>query len=61
VISSFNALNERNDVGALWENFLFIERMKRAEYRRIAANILFWRTWDGQEVIERDNYLGFVL
>ena len=50
VISSFNALGERDDVGALWENFLFIERLKRMEYSGVRANVFFWRTWDGQEV-----------
>jgi len=50
VISNFNAIAFRNDVGPLWENFLFMERMKKRHYLRISANIFFWRTWGGQEI-----------
>ncbi|MEW5813846.1 MAG: ATP-binding protein [Spirochaetota bacterium] len=50
LISNFTSLNLRDDVGALWENFLFIERMKKCSYNRIYANIFFWRTWDRQEI-----------
>ncbi|MEE8441351.1 MAG: ATP-binding protein, partial [Spirochaetia bacterium] len=50
VISNFNRIDERDDIGILWENFLFVERMKRTEYKRTPGNIFFWRTWDGQEV-----------
>jgi len=34
----------------LWENFLFIERMKKLEYSSIFANSFFWRTWDQKEI-----------
>jgi hypothetical protein len=50
----------RNDQGMLWENFLFIERMKTREYLRIHANNYFWRTYDQKEidmVEERDGKL----
>ena len=50
VISNFNSLNLRNDIGALWENFVFIERLKRNEYLRKYANRYFWRTYDRQEI-----------
>lgn len=50
VISQFNDLNERGDVGALWENFLFIERLKKTSYRGIHANHYFWRTYDQKEI-----------
>lgn len=50
MISNFNPLSLRDDVGALWESFLFVERIKRLTYRREAANHFFWRTWDGQEI-----------
>jgi len=50
VISNFNRIGERDDIGILWENFLFVERMKRNEHTRTSGNIFFWRTWDGQEV-----------
>lgn len=50
VISQFNCLSERNDVGALWENYLFIERLKKRSYHNIHANHYFWRTYEGQEI-----------
>lgn len=50
VIKNFNDLDTRNDVGALWENFIIAERIKKQEYRQIYANNYFWRTWDGQEI-----------
>lgn len=50
VISNFNGLDLRDDIGALWENFLVIERLKRNSYREIFSNNYFWRTWDQKEV-----------
>ncbi len=50
VISNFNKLEMRNDIGQLWENFLFMERMKKRVYSGIIANIYFWRTWDQKEI-----------
>lgn len=60
VIFNFNELALRNDVGALWENFIFMERLKKREYKGIYANAYFWRTWERQEidlVEERDGKL----
>lgn len=60
VISNFNGLELRNDVGGLWENFLFMERLKKRSYKNIPANVYFWRTWDQKEidlVEERDGAL----
>ncbi len=50
VISNFNKLELRNDAGMLWENFLFIERLKKKTYQSIYANNYFWRTWDQKEI-----------
>lgn len=50
IISNFNDLILRDDVGRLWENFLVGERLKKQAYQRIYANNYFWRTWDQQEV-----------
>ncbi|OGY87339.1 MAG: hypothetical protein A2233_01400 [Candidatus Kerfeldbacteria bacterium RIFOXYA2_FULL_38_24] len=50
LIGNFNFLNSRNDIGQLWENFLFIERMKKREYLGLYANYYFWRTWSQQEI-----------
>ena len=50
VINNFNYFNMRNDVGMLWENFLFMERIKKQQYHRIHANNFFWRTYDQKEI-----------
>jgi hypothetical protein len=50
LISNFNKLEDRNDVGQLWENFLIIERMKRNEYKSFSTNYYFWRTYEQQEI-----------
>ncbi len=41
----------RNDIGSLWENFLFMERVKKQNIKKIYSNNYFWRTWD-QKVID---------
>lgn len=50
VIKQFSTLELRNDVGALWENFLMAERQKVLEYNRIATNRFFWRNHAQQEI-----------
>jgi predicted AAA+ superfamily ATPase len=50
IISNFNDLEKRNDIGQLWENFIFMERIKIRSYHSINANEYFWRTWSGQEI-----------
>lgn len=50
IIGNFNFLNSRNDQGQLWENFLFIERLKKQHYLKIYSNNFFWRTWDKKEI-----------
>lgn len=57
VIKYFNNLSLRADVGALWENFIISERMKRNQYRGKFVNSYFWRTTSQQEIdyIEDDN------
>lgn len=50
VINNFNFLNYRDDVGELWENFLFIERLKKNHYLQIPVNYYFWRTYDKKEI-----------
>lgn len=60
LINNFNALELRNDVGELWENYLVIERLKRQEYLQEQANNYFWRTYSQKEidlVEERDGKL----
>lgn len=50
IIANMNPLRLRDDVGALWENFLVMERVKKQSYRVIYANNYFWRTWDQKEI-----------
>jgi len=50
VVKQFNSLELRNDVGALWENFLVSERMKHNAYHSIHPNRYFWRTHAQQEI-----------
>lgn len=50
IISQFNSPDRRNDVGALWENFLVTERIKLQQYLPIYASNHFWRTWEQQEL-----------
>lgn len=60
IISNFNALNIRDDVGQLWENYCVSERRKRNTYQNFLANYYYWRTYDQKEidsVEERDGKL----
>ncbi len=50
VISDFNILENRNDIGALFENFVFIERYKKNIYSRFYGNIYFWKSYSGREI-----------
>lgn len=50
LINNFNPLEQRNDAGELWENYLVLERMKKQEYLNVAANNYFWRTHTQQEI-----------
>ena len=50
IIQNFNPLELRNDIGALWENFLISERLKLNAYRQTYAKGYFWRTVDQQEI-----------
>lgn len=50
VISQFNDISLRNDIGALWENFIFIELLKKSGISGSLDNYYFWRTHTGQEI-----------
>jgi len=50
LISNFNKLGDRDDIGQLWENFILIERMKHNEYKKMNMNYYFWRTYEQQEI-----------
>lgn len=50
ILANFNALEVRNDVGALWENFIVMERVKRQAYLQELTNFYFWQGWDKSEI-----------
>lgn len=50
LIKNFNRLDLRNDVGALWENFLIIERIKANAAKSRRVNQYFWRTYERKEI-----------
>lgn len=63
IINNFNKIENRNDIGGLWENYLASERIKKQHYQKINTNNYFWRTYDQQELdwLEEigDNLAGF--
>lgn len=50
LIGRYNSLNLRDDVGALWENFCVIERMKLLAFQDRRPKQYFWRTHDQKEI-----------
>jgi predicted AAA+ superfamily ATPase len=47
---NFNPLANRNDVGALFENYMIAERIKYLYQNQIEAKYFFWRTTQQQEI-----------
>jgi uncharacterized protein len=58
VIGQLQPLAIRQDVGALWENFIICERKKRNGYRQYFANSYFWRTTQQQEIDYVEEFNG---
>jgi len=50
IIAQFNPLSLRDDVGALWENFIFMELVKKSGIEETFDVYYFWRTHTGQEI-----------
>lgn len=50
LISNFSAIENRNDKGALWENFCIVERIKLHSTAIRRPNLYFWRTYDKAEI-----------
>jgi len=57
IINNFTHIDNRTDIGALWENFCFVERIKWLNIKYPYTNIYFWRTYDGAEIdlVEESN------
>ena len=58
IISNFAPVQQRTDVGALWENFLVAERIKYCEYNSHWCNRYFWRTHEQKEIDYIEEYDG---
>jgi len=50
LISNFNHIGIRDDIGMLWENYIVMERIKKQSYGEIFSNNYFWRTYDQKEI-----------
>ena len=50
LINNFNPMALRDDAGALWENYIQVERLKFNLYTGRFAQSYFWRTYDRQEI-----------
>ena len=58
LIDNFSPLDLRADVGALWENFVLVERLKRNQEQRRYTRSYYWRSRDKQEVDLIEEYGG---
>jgi uncharacterized protein len=50
VINNYAPLSQRNDAGALWENFVISERKKLLAYTQFYGNVYFWRNTQQAEI-----------
>jgi uncharacterized protein len=50
LIGNMNDLENRNDIGLLWENYIVSERIKYQKYNNMLVYNYFWRTYDQQEI-----------
>jgi len=50
LLHNFTPIDSRTDIGALWENFCILERMKLNQEKHQKVNYYFWRTYDQKEI-----------
>ena len=50
LLNNFNDMSIRSDVGAIWENFCVLERIKIHSFADRQPSFYFWRNYQGQEV-----------
>jgi len=50
LIGNMKPIELRNDIGALWENYIISERLKHQSYTNMLVYNYFWRTYDQQEI-----------
>lgn len=58
IIGDYRPISSRNDIGALWENFLITERKKMHNHAAQQVNAYFWRTTQQQEVDYIEEVVG---
>jgi predicted AAA+ superfamily ATPase len=56
IISRYNVLSVRDDLGFLWENFCVSERLKKLQVQNIYCQKYFWRTQDKKEIDYVEEY-----
>ena len=60
LLSDFRPIEARQDIGALWENYIISELWKKEHNNMQYSNFYFWRTSDQQEIdliIEKNGVL----
>jgi hypothetical protein len=50
LINNFNPMELRDDVGAIWENFCLVERLKFLQTQSVFPQNYFWRTHSQKEI-----------
>ena len=58
IISKFDSVQVRDDIGALWENFCIIERKKQIQDNHWYRGSYFWRTTSQKEIDYIEDYDG---
>lgn len=58
LINNYADVSTRQDIGALWENYLVSERLKNNQYSSRYVNSYFWRTTQMQEIDYLEEYDG---
>ena len=58
LINSFSEIDQRVDVGALWENFAILERLKLIQAKKWYRNVYFWRIRNKKEIDYVEDYDG---
>lgn len=60
IIGDFRPLSSRQDIGAIWENYIIAELWKKNQYKKEYGRFYFWRSVSQQEtdlIIEKDGWL----
>jgi len=60
LIMQFGDLENRNDIGQLWENFMVSEFYKKNSYLKLFQQFYFWRNYNSSEIdliVEKDGKL----